>query len=43
MSTDLRGTTIAFLVAPEGVEQIELRKPDDLKAYCLKAVEAFAG
>jgi protease I len=27
MSTDLQGRTIAFLVAPEGVEQVELTEP----------------
>ena len=27
MSTDLTGRTIAFLVAPEGIEQVELTQP----------------
>jgi protease I len=27
MSTSLNGKTIAFLVAPEGVEQVELTEP----------------
>jgi protease I len=36
MTTDLQGKTIAFLVAPEGVEQVELTEP-------WKAVEQAGG
>ena len=36
MSTSLNGKTIAFLVAPEGVEQVELTEP-------WKAVEQAGG
>jgi protease I len=36
MNTDLRGKTIAFLVAPDGVEQVELTEP-------WKAIEQAGG
>ena len=48
MADKLQGKRIAFVVAPEGTEQVVVderlvssRKPDDLPAFCAKLVEEF--
>ncbi|MFC1416723.1 hypothetical protein [Streptacidiphilus cavernicola] len=38
----LSGRTVAFLVAPEGIEQPELTGPDDLAAFDDTMVAEFA-
>jgi len=45
----LQGRKVAFLVAPEGFEQVvtdqglvSSRNPDDLPAFCAALVEEFA-